>query len=119
MSSLVKSAKEVMKDGKGVSGISPERQRAIRNRVSKVVVAQLPNVKKVLDGEIQWTAAQVNLFRALLNKCIADQTAPKEDESGGNLTLGEMTPEQFTQALQKATDAYLSKVEEAKIIDHE
>lgn len=119
MSSLVKSAKEVMKGGKGVSGISPDRQRAIRNRVSKVVVAQLPNVKKVLDGELQWTAAQVNLFRALLNKCIADQTAPKEDDSGGTLTLGEMTPEQFTRELQKASDAYLAQVEGAKIIDHE
>lgn len=123
VSSIVKASAGMKAPAKGVTGISPDRQRAIRNRVAGIVVSQLPIVKEVLEGKRDWTAAQVNLFRALLNKCIADQTAPKDDNANGFKSLGELSPEEFTRMLQEAAQdasgVYLDRVEASKVIDHE
>lgn len=119
MNNTSKSLIKVDEELKKVKGISPSEQARIRSRVTSIVSRHLNTVDKVLEGEVEWSSAQVNLFKTLINKLVADMPAPKEEVDEAQKTLGELTPEEFTRKLEDATSLYLNRVEEARIINEE
>ena len=87
----------------------------VRRRALRVVTSNFPRVQEVLDGQRKWSASQVKLFQACLNKVLPDVRLTQSKKEVTVRNISELPIEELARIAMSGaayTDAYYEDIPE-------
>jgi hypothetical protein len=94
--------------------VTPLEIDRVRRSVLDVVRKNIPKVRDVLSGNVNWSNQQVRLFAVMLNKVMPDLHHSFNQHSVEHKTIDELTIDELTQIASKADEVDKEMVEVAK-----
>lgn len=99
--------------GGGLPKVTPVEIDRVRRSVLDIVRKNMPEVRKVLAGDISWGNSQVRLFTVCLNKVMPDLHHSFNQHSVENKELHELTEQELQQIILRAETASAEDAEES------
>lgn len=95
-----------------LSVLTPAYAAALRGKIANIISHQIDIAERVLTGEIKWSATQVQVFKALMNKVVPDISAKFHQHEVNNRDVTAMSRADLERmAIEEAEDTPITLTE--------